>query len=120
MNTTLTYAPISNCLNVMGSIDRTKINGILFTGDMAYDLSSNNGTNYVQFLLMLEPFSSIWPFMATIGNHEQLTENDLAVFNASFNYPYTDNNFYYNFSIGQATFVSFNPDAVAYGDSNAS
>ena len=53
VNTTLTYAPISNCLGVMSSLDRGKVNGILFTGDMAYNLSSNNGTNYVELLLML-------------------------------------------------------------------
>lgn len=71
MNTSVGYAPISNCLNIMSQNEKESIDAILFMGDMAYDLASNNGSNYVEFLLMLEPFSSIWPFQTTMGNHDQ-------------------------------------------------
>ena len=87
-------------------------------GDMAYDLASNNGTNYVDMLLMMEPFSSVWPLMATIGNHDQIAPNDTLIFEASFPYPYSAS-FYYNFTLGQVTFVSFNPDDVCYNDTDS-
>lgn len=82
------YPPISNCLELLKSFNVAAYQGIIYTGDMAYNLDSNNGTNYVQFITMLEPFASVWPFMATAGNHEVGYSSALYVFNLTFPYPY--------------------------------
>lgn len=50
-------------------------------GDYAYDLSSNNGTNYENFLVMLSQISASWPCIINTGNHEYKTKNDQMVFN---------------------------------------
>lgn len=87
---------------------------------MAYDLDSNNGTNYVEFITMLEPFASVWPFMATAGNHEMAYSSAIYIFNLTFPYPYLDQNqFYYVFSLGPVTFIQFNPYPIIYNTSQA-
>jgi hypothetical protein len=63
-----TYLPsITNCLNRLKDIQPFDYQGIIYVGDQDYDI--DNSTNYDNFLKMLEPYSSIWPFMATPGNH---------------------------------------------------
>ena len=112
------YSPITNCLNIVDTFFNGRVDGIIFLGDMAYNLSSNNGTNYVEFLLMIEPYSSAWPFMATPGAIDQQDPNDQLLFNSSFNYPYMDDNYYYNFTYGEFTFISFNTYPVVTNQSN--
>jgi hypothetical protein len=42
----------------------------LFMGDLGYELTDNNCQKYKQTLQVLEPFTSIMPFMVTPGNHD--------------------------------------------------
>lgn len=47
LNTSIGWAPVTNCLNIMVQNSKQNIDAVIFTGDMAYDLANNNGTNYV-------------------------------------------------------------------------
>lgn len=44
-------------------------NGIMINGDIAYDLDSNNGTNYEEFLTLLSRFARYVPVFLNTGNH---------------------------------------------------
>jgi len=45
------------------------INTIVINGDIAYDLDSNSGINYVTFLNYLSQISSQTPIIHISGNH---------------------------------------------------
>ena len=61
------FAPINGLLrDVMIEKD---IHLLMVNGDIAYDLDSNNGTNYIQFLSMAEEFISRIPTVFVPGNH---------------------------------------------------
>lgn len=45
------------------------IDGIIVNGDLAYDLDSNNGTNYEEFLNILSRASINVPAFFVAGNH---------------------------------------------------
>ena len=49
------------------------INGILINGDVAYDLDSNNGRNYEDFLNMLSRIARYVPVIINTGNHEHFS-----------------------------------------------
>lgn len=109
--------PISNCLEQLKSYELEDIQGIIFTGDQAYNLDSNNGTNYVEFLVMLEPFASVWPFIPAPGNHESIFNNSIYIYNLSYYAPNSDTTeLYYTFMMGPVTFVSFDPESIVYND----
>lgn len=70
--------------------------------------------------MMLEPYSSIWPFIATIGNHD-ITGDNLNVYLLSYPFPYQYPDLqYYTLIIGDTTFISFNPNAIIYNFTNSS
>ncbi len=46
-----------------------KVRGIIVNGDIAYDLDSNNGTNYEEFLSLLSRSSRFMPSLVIAGNH---------------------------------------------------
>ena len=46
-----------------------KIDAININGDIAYDLDSNGGQNYEDFLAMLSQVSCRWPVILNAGNH---------------------------------------------------
>lgn len=46
------------------------IRGIIVNGDLAYDLDTNNGTNYEEFLNILSRSSRFVPSFLIAGNHE--------------------------------------------------
>ncbi len=52
-------------------IHEKEIHVIIINGDVAYDLDSNNGTNYEDFLFFLETFSAKTPIVHVPGNHER-------------------------------------------------
>lgn len=45
------------------------IDGIIVNGDIAYDLDSNNGTNYEEFLNILSRSARYVPVLMIAGNH---------------------------------------------------
>lgn len=42
---------------------------LYLAGDYAYDLSTNYGVSYENFLIMLSQISSVWPCIFMTGNH---------------------------------------------------
>ena len=73
---------------------------IIHVGDIAYDL--NNHAD--DFMHMIEPISSIKPYMTTPGNHEAM--NNFTYYKALFNNP----RLFYSFNIGSAHFISFSSE----------
>jgi 3',5'-cyclic AMP phosphodiesterase CpdA len=46
-----------------------KIDGIILSGDFAYDFDSNNGKNYEEFLAILSRIGKFIPVFLQTGNH---------------------------------------------------
>jgi hypothetical protein len=104
------FPPITNCLNLMKSYNLEDIQGMIFLGDQAYNLNSQNGTYYMQLLTMLEPYASVWPFIPTPGNHESVENSNIYVYNLTYYAPNCNSaQLYYTFQMGPVTFVSFDP-----------
>lgn len=60
------------------------VNGMVVNGDIAYDLNSNNGKNYEDFLNMLSRTARYLPAYFNTGNHEHLTDDGLEIFYFAF------------------------------------
>jgi metallophosphoesterase superfamily enzyme len=56
----------------------------MINGDIAYDLDSNNGTNYEEFITLLSWFARYVPVFLNTGNHEHNSEDDLKLFYGTF------------------------------------
>ena len=71
------WSPLTTSLNKMTSIDNSlkriiiekRISVIVINGDIAYDLDSNNGIDYVNFLNYLSEISCRTPIIHISGNH---------------------------------------------------
>ena len=63
---------------------RIRIDAVNINGDIAYDLDSNEGVDYEQFLRMLSQISCRWPVILNAGNHEHISKTDMYLFNNSF------------------------------------
>ena len=50
-------------------LENEKIDLLYVNGDIAYDLSSNSGKNYEDFLNMLSQVAVRWPTIMITGNH---------------------------------------------------
>lgn len=65
--------------SVNETIDKLRIeqnaSAIIVNGDFAYDLDTNNGTNYEEFLNILSRSSRFIPAFLIAGNHEHNTVN---------------------------------------------
>ena len=59
------------------------IKALFINGDVAYDLQSNNGRNYEDFLNMISQVTTKWPVILNPGNHEHRDSN-LRILNTSF------------------------------------
>lgn len=79
-------------------------------GDYAYDLSTSNGKNYENFLIMLSQISVAWPCIFITGNHEYYTKNDLMLFNSSFELYNLTNNNITSLNFGTFTLLLFDPN----------
>ena len=53
----------------------------MVNGDIAYNLDTNNGNNYMDFLKMAEEFISQIPIVIVPGNHENYTPDDQLLLN---------------------------------------
>jgi metallophosphoesterase superfamily enzyme len=59
--------PITNDLKRV--LREEEVHAILINGDISYDLDTNNGTNYEEFLQLLEQVSAKTPIIHVPGNH---------------------------------------------------
>ena len=76
------YKSINETLNKLRN--ERKPDGMMINGDIAYDLDTNNGTNYESFLKMLSQVARYVPVFLNTGNHEHNTEDALELFYNSF------------------------------------
>ncbi len=65
--TTTGFTPIAESLRQVMTI--YKFDLMMVDGDIAYDLDTNNGTQYIGFLQMIEQFVSKIPVVFVPGNH---------------------------------------------------
>lgn len=60
------------------------VRGIIVNGDFAYDLDSNNGTNYEEFLNLVSRSGRYVPCFLIAGNHEHNSKDTLLFFLKTF------------------------------------
>ncbi|CAD8202530.1 unnamed protein product [Paramecium octaurelia] len=101
----------------------THYDGIIYLGDMAYDLEDDNCMVGDNFLRNISLFTSHFPFMLTLGNHDSGHNDEFVYIRKSFATPRIseyDNaikyNDFYSFQVGHAYFVQFHPYKIAYGN----
>lgn len=82
---------------------------------MAYDLDSNNGSNYEDFLFLLEQVSYKTPIIHVPGNHERRTPDAALLFNSSFKIYGLDKKLATGLSLGSLFILPFDPYNVIYG-----
>ncbi|CAD8134668.1 unnamed protein product [Paramecium pentaurelia] len=99
---------------------------IIFTGDMAYDLESNNCKQGDNWLRNISVFTNRYPFMAAPGNHDNGNNTFYDFFRANFGALFLKEyntqhylNDFFSFDVGMVHFISFNPiKAVYHNDVN--
>jgi metallophosphoesterase superfamily enzyme len=108
------YDPLEKAFDSVLKSD-LDIDALYISGDIAYNLDSNEGKNYEEFIRMLSQVSSRWPTIFTTGNHERISPDTVKVFNASFeNYGTIDTNVttihFHSFN-----FVIYDPFGIIFG-----
>lgn len=68
------YKPLDESFDYLLKTDNS-IRAIFINGDVAYDLQSNNGRNYEDFLNMISQVTVRWPLIINPGNHEHRDQN---------------------------------------------
>jgi hypothetical protein len=83
---------------------------VLFLGDLAYDLDTNNGEVGNTFLTYAMPITSQIPFQLCPGNHELM--NNYEHYLNRFYLPSNGIKMYYSYNINNAHILSLNAEAV--------
>ena len=83
------------------------IEGIIQTGDMAYDLCTNNSAQGDSFMDDLQPIAHYIPYMVCAGNHET-TDN---YYNYLQRFDMPGSKFYYTFTMGYVRFLALHTEA---------
>lgn len=105
--------PITNDLNKM--LREEEIHLFVIDGDISYDLDTNNGTNYEEFLQLLEIVSAKTPIIHVPGNHERRTPDAALLFNNTFKIYGLEKTLATGLSFGSLFIVPFDPFNVIYG-----
>lgn len=87
---------------------------MIILGDIAYDLDTKYGTQYVGFMKMAEEFMSIIPFVVVPGNHENLSEDDKLLERETFNLYGVENNLTSGLLFGPTYLLPFDPYNFVY------
>ncbi|CAD8101777.1 unnamed protein product [Paramecium sonneborni] len=101
--------------------EETEFDSLLFTGDMAYDLESENCLRGEQWLSRISLFTSQYPFMIAPGNHDGgydykqtfLRQNFQMLYLNEYDTSNYQNNFY-SFNIGLVHFIQYDPVMIVY------
>lgn len=86
----------------------------MINGDLAYDLDTNNGTNYESFLNMLSETARYIPVFINTGNHEHNSEDALKLFYGSFEMYGKEKKLANSLSLGPLFLIGFDPYEVLY------
>ncbi|CAD8184830.1 unnamed protein product [Paramecium octaurelia] len=94
---------------------------LLFTGDMAYNLESDNCERGELWLSRISLFTSYYPFMVTPGNHDSGYNRKQIFLREHFQMPYINeldpyenHNYFYSFNIGFGHFIQYDPVKIIY------
>lgn len=68
------YKPLTDSFQYLSLTDKN-IRAIYINGDSAYDLQTNNGRNYEDFLIMISQVTISWALIINAGNHEHRDKN---------------------------------------------
>ena len=77
------YDPLDDSFDQLLN-SNVQIDVLYINGDIAYDLDSNNGRNYEEFIVMLSQVGMHWPIIINTGNHERYSKEDITLLNNSF------------------------------------
>ncbi|CAK71249.1 unnamed protein product (macronuclear) [Paramecium tetraurelia] len=98
-----------------------RYDSIIFTGDMAYDLETNNCQQGDNWLRNLSVFTNRYPFMAAPGNHDTGENKFYDFFRANFGALFLTEyntksylNDFFSFDVGMVHFIQFNPIKIVY------
>jgi hypothetical protein len=90
-------------------VQSSKIDAIIHNGDFAYDMHEKQGEIGDKFMNQIESIAAYVPYMTSVGNHEQY--NNYSNYKNRFTMPSINNeNFYYNFTMGDACFVAYSTE----------
>jgi len=86
-----------------------EFDAVLHVGDFGYDLHDQNGEIGDQFMNGIEPAAAHMPYMTAVGNHESY--HNYSNYKNRFTMPAVANdNFYYNFTLGDACFIAYSTE----------
>ncbi len=122
------WSEIHQELHSYKSIDETLVkirqenqpDGMMINGDIAYDLDTNNGSNYESFLNMLSRFSRYVPVFMNTGNHEHNSDDALKLFYNSFEMYGKEKKLANSLSLGPLFLIGFDPYEVLYKNKSTS
>jgi hypothetical protein len=89
-----------------------KFDAVLHVGDFAYDMHDENGAVGDKFMNKIQSIAAYVPYMTSVGNHESYQnysnyKNRFTMPTATAN---NNKNFYYNFTLGDACFISYSTE----------
>jgi hypothetical protein len=94
---------------------KQEINGLMIGGDVGYDLDTNNCLNYESFMVMLSQTARSVPVIMVTGNHEYNTDDNLKLFQASFQLYGLDTNLASHLELGPLYLLPFDPFQILLG-----
>lgn len=106
------FKPINDSLHELLLVKEVHL--LLIVGDIAYDLDSKNGSQYVGFLEMAQEFMSFIPIVLVPGNHENLSEDDKLLERETFNLYGVETNLTSGLLLGTAYLLPFDPYNFVY------
>ncbi|CAD8199639.1 unnamed protein product [Paramecium pentaurelia] len=100
---------------------KIQFDSLIFTGDMAYNLESDNCQRGELWLSRISLFTSQYPFMITPGNHDSGYNRKQIFLREHFEMPYQNmyntqdyENYFYSFNIGFVHFIQYDPVKIIY------
>lgn len=106
------FKPINDSLRELMLVK--KLHLLVVVGDIAYDLDSKNGSQYVGFMKMAEEFVSKIPCVFVPGNHENLSDDDKLLLSSTFNLYGVNIDLATGFRFGSAYILLFDPYNFVY------
>uniref|UniRef100_A0A915PRR4 Purple acid phosphatase n=1 Tax=Setaria digitata TaxID=48799 RepID=A0A915PRR4_9BILA len=95
-------------LHVVNEAEQKQMKVIIYSGDMAYNLDSDDGRLGDQFGRQIEPVAAYVPYMMVVGNHEQAY--NFSHYVNRYTMPNSEHNFFYSFDLGAAHFIAISTE----------
>ena len=95
-------------------MNQKKLHLIIVVGDIAYDLNSQGGKRYIEFLEFVEELISRIPVVFIPGNHDNYEEDDKILLNSTFLAYNITNHKAFGFPFGDSYFIPYDPYLLLY------